>query len=352
MFLFENWYVAAFSHDLAVQQPMARRICNRPVVLFRTASGRCAALEDRCSHRAMPLSVNGRCFGETIRCGYHGFEFDADGTCVRIPSQAQIPERAGIRRYPLVERDGLLWIWMGRAEAADEGKIPAHPHHVDPRFKWGSFTAEFQAGWQLILDNLCDMTHISFVHEAIKGDTESHLNADIRIQPCGRDGVKIIRSLPNCSVPPYYAQFNRLADKIDRWTDYVVTPNAVRFWTGAADAGTGAFDGRREHGINMHSFHGVTPITETSSYYFFSIGGDFWQNDETVTDKLLEGAQAAIVGEDRPVIEAQQRRILDDPARPFIDVRTDAAGVQFRRILERLAAEERRVELAATANAG
>lgn len=340
MFLRENWYVAAFAHELAPRAALGRRICNRPIVLFRTASGRAVALEDRCSHRAMPLSVNSHCDGETIRCGYHGFEFGPNGACVRIPSQDQIPERAGIASYPLVERDAVLWIWMGRPESADPGAIPEHPYHVDPRFRWGSFTAEFQANWLLVLDNLCDMTHISFVHEGIKGDTESHLTAQINIVPAGRTGVTILRRLPDCSAPPYYRQFGRFKGRIDRWTDYTVTPNVARFWTGATDVGAGAFEGRREGGINIHSFHGITPLTETSCYYFLSIGGDFWQGDATVTEKLLAGAQAAIVGEDRPVIEAQQRRILDDPGRAFVDVRTDAAGVQLRRIIERLAREE------------
>lgn len=349
MFLYENWYVAAFAHEVPPLQSVGRRICDRPVVLFRTASGRAVALEDRCSHRAMPLSVNGRCEGESIRCGYHGFEFGPGGACVRIPSQQQIPATAGVRSYPLVERDAVLWIWMGQPEAADPTTIPDYPYHTDQRYRWGSFTAEFGASWLLVLDNLCDMTHISFVHDSIKGDTESHLTATVNVVPAGTTGVTVLRKLPACSPPPYYEQFGRFKGKIDRWTDYTVTPNVARFWTGATDADTGAFEGRRDHGINVRSFHGITPITATRCYYFFSIGGDFWQGDESVTDRLVKGAEAAIVGEDRPVIEAQQQRILDDPGRPFVDIRSDAAGVQFRRIVERLARSERERTMTATA---
>ena len=336
MLLRQQWYVAAFAHEVTELKALGRRICNVPVVLYRTASGRAVALEDRCSHRGMPLSRNSRCEGETIHCGYHGFAFGPSGTCVGIPSQSEIPENAGVVSYTLVERDAVLWIWMGRRQEADPGKIPDFPFHNDARYRWSSFTEEFHASWLLVLDNLCDMTHISFVHEGISGDPESHLTASVRILPHGRTGVTIFRQLANCKPPAYYLQFGRFNGMIDRWTDYTVTPNLARFWTGATDTGTGAFEGKRDHGINIHSFHGITPMTEDSCYYFFSIGGDFWRDDASVTEKLLSGARAAIVGEDRPILEAQQRRMLDYPDRPFVDVRADAAGVQLRRIINRL----------------
>lgn len=81
------WYVAAYGDDLK-QQPLARRICNKPVVLYRTASGKAVALEDRCSHRAMPLS-QGECDGEIIRCTYHGLEFGPGGACTKIPGRTE-----------------------------------------------------------------------------------------------------------------------------------------------------------------------------------------------------------------------------------------------------------------------
>src|SRR5271155_3548384 len=123
MFCSNNWYVAAFASHLA-QKPVARMICGKPVVLFRTADGAAVALEDRCIHRGAPLSL-GECERGNIRCPYHGLEFDGSGRCVVIPGQARIPEAAAVASYRLIERDALLWIWAGEQDKADPSLIPA-----------------------------------------------------------------------------------------------------------------------------------------------------------------------------------------------------------------------------------
>jgi len=340
MFILNNWYVAAFGHDVPSLRSVARRICDQPIVLFRTASGTPVALEDRCSHRAMPLSLNGHCEGETIRCPYHGLTFGPAGECVKIPSQTQMPKAASIRSYPLVEKDGALWIWMGKAELANPDTIPDYPFHTDPDYRWGSFMVEFEASWLLVLDNLCDMTHISFVHSAVNGDTEAHLTAALRVSPHGRTGVTVERRLPNCNPPPTYVQLGGFAGKVDRWQEFTVTTNLARFWTGATEAGTGAFEGKRSHGINIRSYHAITPKTETSCYYHHASARNFGTDNPELTAKLLASARQTIDIEDRPVIEAQQQRILDDRTRPYIDLQADAAGLQLRRIIERMMKDE------------
>src|SRR4051812_33960883 len=131
MFLRNMWYVAAFSADLKPGKCLARRYLNEPVVLFRTESGAISALVDRCSHRAMPLS-EGHVEGNIIRCAYHGLEFTTNGACARITGQDRIPAAANVRSYPVVERDDIVWIWMGDPALADAGKITRNPEHSDP----------------------------------------------------------------------------------------------------------------------------------------------------------------------------------------------------------------------------
>src|SRR5688572_6892210 len=111
MFLRNYWYVAAWSKDLS-PEPIARTILNEPVVLFRTPDGKAVALQDRCAHRRMPLS-HGKVVGETIVCCYHGLAYDFAGRCVRVPGQATTPAGIGVRAFPLVERYGAVWVWMG-----------------------------------------------------------------------------------------------------------------------------------------------------------------------------------------------------------------------------------------------
>jgi phenylpropionate dioxygenase-like ring-hydroxylating dioxygenase large terminal subunit len=102
MFLRNSWYVAARSAEVA-RKPLARILLNEPVALYRKEDGTPVALEDRCCHRQLPLSM-GRLEGDELRCGYHGLKFDASGTCVEIPGQTAIPPQARVRAYPLLER--------------------------------------------------------------------------------------------------------------------------------------------------------------------------------------------------------------------------------------------------------
>src|SRR5579862_6401829 len=83
MFIRNAWYVAAWADEIEAG-PLARRICNEPVVLYRDANNKAAALIDMCCHRGAPLHL-GRVVQQGIECGYHGLVFDGNGTCVRIP---------------------------------------------------------------------------------------------------------------------------------------------------------------------------------------------------------------------------------------------------------------------------
>src|SRR5258708_11615516 len=124
MFLMNQWYAAALPSELT-SKPIARTICGEVVVMYRTASGQPVALADRCPHRYAPLSA-GTCAGDNIVCRYHGLVFDPTGACARIPHQPTIPQKMRVRAFPLVERWGWAWIWMGDASRADPELIPAY----------------------------------------------------------------------------------------------------------------------------------------------------------------------------------------------------------------------------------
>src|ERR1700683_944477 len=112
MFLRNAWYVASTSQELAGRGIVSRMILNERIVLFKTEKGEIAALRDACIHRQAPLSL-GRVVAETIQCGYHGARFDKTGRCVDIPGQTAIAPRAQVRSYPVTERFGFIWVWMG-----------------------------------------------------------------------------------------------------------------------------------------------------------------------------------------------------------------------------------------------
>ena len=176
MWIRNCWQVIAFSKEIGAT-PLARTICEEKVVLFRTGAGEAVALADRCPHRLAPLSL-GRVVGDTIQCGYHGLCFDAQGQCVRVPGQDTVPRNARVRNYPLVERHTFAWIWLGDAARADPAAIP-DVHWVDDP-AWAAVTGyhHFGANYQLVNDNLLDLSHESFVHEETIG------NESVAEAPC------------------------------------------------------------------------------------------------------------------------------------------------------------------------
>ena len=339
MFLKNVWYVAAWSSDVVAGRPVARTIVGDSLVLFRTAAGTVAAIEDRCIHRGMPLSA-GESEGDIVRCPYHGLEFDGTGRCTKIPGQESIPRDAAVRSYPVVDQDALVWIWMGDHDRANPADIPAHPYHTDPAWAWSKILLEVNAGWQLFNDNLLDLSHLGHVHKrTIGGDPDAHANAEM---PTVRDGdrVHVRRWLLDSTPPPFYKNAGNFSGSIDRWQEIDFRPGLLEFYTGATDAGTGAYEGRRNGGVHIRHLHGITPQTDYSTLYFFTQARNFGLDVPGLTEKLHDLAVLTFQ-EDKAVLEAQQEQLLRNPEGRTINIRSDAGGVHARRIVEERYAAER-----------
>jgi phenylpropionate dioxygenase-like ring-hydroxylating dioxygenase large terminal subunit len=332
----DQWYVAGWSEQLGPSGLVARRFLNEPVVLFRTAQGVLHAVEDRCSHRAMPLSA-GEVVGDAIRCPYHGIEFDGRGTCLRIPSQDRIPPTAGIRSYPVVEQDDIIWIWMGDPALADPTAMPRHPWHRDPA--WSSYYDYYHAEchWQLLMDNVFDLSHLAYIHpRTIGGDPAAHFGAQMETRLTEK-GVMVDRRLPNCEPPVTYVAAKGFKGRIDRWQEIEFDPPVIRIWSGGCDVGTGAYEGKRDHGFSLLGLHAFTPETDRTSHYFWTMSTNIL--DPELAARIFHQTKVTI-GEDIPVVKMQQQRIDDDPSRRLIDIASDAGGVQARRVIAALAEAE------------
>ena len=146
------------------ERAQRRLILGEPVVLYRTGDGAPVALEDRCAHRHLPLSM-GKLVGDTLQCLYHGLRFARDGHCVYIPGQEQIPQGAKVRCYPVIERYHWIWIWMGDPALADPAAITDFHWLDDPNWGAKGDYLHVNANWQLVVDNLLDLTHLAFVHD-------------------------------------------------------------------------------------------------------------------------------------------------------------------------------------------
>jgi vanillate O-demethylase monooxygenase subunit len=337
MFLRNYWYVAA-AVDEVRKKPLGRTILGEPVVIFRTEDGRPAAFEDRCPHRRLPLSM-GKVVGDVLQCHYHGLRFDRTGQCVSVPGQDLIPQRARVRTYPVAERYHWIWIWMGDPALADPDKITDYHWLDDPN--WGAKTSylHVEANWQLVVDNLLDLTHLAFVHETTIGNMALVEHAAVKVQRA-HDNVLVTRWIIDQPAPPTFVKVGGFTGNVDRWQIIDYTPPAfLRLDVGATPTGTGAPEGRRVGGISMRNLNAITPETETTSHYFWGQAHDFDVKNPATTERIFEQIQTAFL-EDVAVFTAQQRSIAQRPDAPQVDINADSGGIQARRIVERLAREE------------
>jgi phenylpropionate dioxygenase-like ring-hydroxylating dioxygenase large terminal subunit len=339
MFIRNAWYMAAWADDIT-SRPLARRILNEPVVLYRDTQGHAAALRDMCCHRGAPLHL-GQVTDRGLACGYHGLVFDRTGTCVHIPGQDRIPERACVRSYPMVEQDAILWIWMGDPAKADPATIIPYPWHNDTaNWPHKHTTYPIKSAATLMVDNLMDLTHLGYVHAStIGGNPMTHVEAKMDTVRTSL-GLKFTRSMPNSLPPPTYVNAVGFQGRIDRVQIFeFIAPGTVLQFSGADEAGGHANGLPANSKLQFRLFHGLTPETETTCFYFWSTANGFRPNDPAATESLFNEIAGAF-NEDRTVVEAQQARLSELGEANLVDIATDSARLHMRRTIDRLLAEE------------
>jgi nitrite reductase/ring-hydroxylating ferredoxin subunit len=327
------WYVAAWSHDLKPNQPLGIQILGERIVLWRDQQGRMAAIEDRCVHRLAPLSL-GRCEGGKLRCMYHGLLYDASGTVIEIPGQDVIPPQAKVRSYPVVERHSWIWVWMGEADAADQTLIPPAVGLEDPNFILGSGQLDYAAEARLINDNLLDFSHLSYVHANSFGADEEWARERPKITPLPL-GVRVERWIIMRPGKPGRSY----AEPMEHYASYdFLLPGVLLMTGGDFPLGTkDQLDGKPPNlelaigGVTFTS-QAVTPLTMTTSRYFFSWGPHRNFGDAAVRDTLMAIAGQAFA-EDRTIIEAQQRVIDTTPEPRIMPTSADRAITLFNQLV-------------------
>ena len=153
--------------------------------------------------------------------------------------------------------------------------------------------------------------------------------------------MRVDRWIMDGPPPPMFATAGNITGNVDRWQLITWTaPSHIVIDVGCADAGTGARDGDRSHGIEMYSNHTITPETARSSHYFWHHARNFRLDQPEVTEFLRKAAGGAFF-EDVGIIEAQQQSLdAMDPETKLIDINADAGVLQAARILDRLIAAE------------
>jgi phenylpropionate dioxygenase-like ring-hydroxylating dioxygenase large terminal subunit len=336
-FILNAWYVAAWPAEVSPGAVLGRTICGKPMAFFRDAAGAVAALEDRCCHREMPLSL-GLVENGTLRCGYHGLRFDGSGACVEIPGQVNIPPRARVRRYPAVERYGWIWVWPGDAAAADPAAVPAIFQRMDhPEWTPCGGTTYVKCHYQLISDNLLDLTHEAYIHRSSLGN-QAVVEHPITVKGDAA-GVTVQRLIPDHEPAPFWKArlFGKLGRHVnaDRWQIIRFEPPANL----VLDVGVTPAGRPRVEGVEACNTNAITPETEDSTWYFWGFARKFNRDDAALSTKLMETI-AKIFEEDRAACEAVHRVMRREPGRAVVDVNADQGTILARRMVaERLKAE-------------
>lgn len=335
-FLRNVWYVSAWDDEVG-RSLLGRKILEEAVVFYRREDGTPVAMTDRCPHRFAPLS-KGRLLGDAIECAYHGLQFDCSGQCTLNPhGDGKIPSKAVVKTYPVVERYGLIWIWMGDAADADPSMIPEFEFLTDPQFQNVKGYTLADGHYELMTDNIMDLGHIEFLHPGLLG-SDAVRRAKTEIIQSGNT-VYSNRLTENEILPPVLQKWYEVGDKrCQRWLNVRWDPAAtMKLTVGVLPTGE-----PKENAHESQGCHLMTPATLTSTHYFWAQGRNWGQPNPDMDALRLQSLRTAFDTQDKPMIEAVQNNMgtTDLDSLSPVMLSTDGGPVRARRVLKQLLLEE------------
>ncbi|MEU1471697.1 aromatic ring-hydroxylating dioxygenase subunit alpha [Streptomyces sp. NPDC005761] len=163
------WYPVAVAKKVRAGRVVAAEFAGERLALYRGRSGAVHALEDRCAHRQIPLSM-GVVEGEVLRCRYHAWAYRGDGRISQIPYLSKEDRRPprGVRSYPVREAYGFVFIFPGDPERAGATALPELPAHGSPAYKTLTYSRTVRCHYSFMHENLLDMNH-QFLHQGVVG---------------------------------------------------------------------------------------------------------------------------------------------------------------------------------------
>jgi vanillate O-demethylase monooxygenase subunit len=332
MYLRNSWYVGAWSHELT-RKPFQRFLLDEPLVFYRTESGKPVVLDDRCIHRFAPLSA-GCLEGDNIVCGYHGFTYAPNGNCITIPGVDRAPKKAGVKSYPVVEKWGWIWVWMGNEEKADEAKIPDFHYLDDPEWAGKGETLNLKCAYNLVYENLLDLTHAKFVHKTTLA-TNDVTEFPLEIEEVG-DTVVARREMSGIKSSPLFTRAGGFTEPVDHRQHVIFTPPcyiSINTTVKSAEASS-------ENKIaDIRILNALTPETSKTTNYFWSLVRCFALDDEEM-ETFLHEANTFAFSEDKAIIEQQQNMWDTVPDAKPIPFPHDKGVIASDRLMRRLMTEE------------
>ena len=318
--LHRHWYPVAYSDEVA-GQPLARTLLDEELIIYRTTEGQVVVARDLCIHRGVPLRL-GHQEGDELVCAYHGFRYGADGRCVRVPAQPDlpIPARLCLTTFAVIERYGLIWTCLA---AEPTGEPPDWPELADPAYRMlHDPPVEWNATAGRQLENFLDVVHFSWIHAGTFGNRDKPEIASYEVERLPGGGLRA--EYPYLAANPAHSPLSgpEVAETILRRMRYDVSlPFACRL---TIDYGEG-----RRHCI----FDLATPVSERKIRIFFFIARNF---DPDVPARQLLDWENAILAEDKPIVEGQRPEHLPLDLSEEFHIRGDRLSTAFRNALRGL----------------
>ncbi|WP_433285061.1 Rieske 2Fe-2S domain-containing protein [Pseudonocardia sp. CA-142604] len=338
----DQWYVAAYGREIG-HDLFSRTICGESILFWRTEAGQLTAMSDRCVHRRFPLSqAPSRLVGDSVVCGYHGFTYGADGACVAVPGQTRVPRTARLRSYPVVEQDSFVWVWIGDPARADVTRIPRAPWLVSPDYTTVSGMEPLAARFGLLVDNLLDLSHETYLHGGYIGTPEV-ASTPITTEVDEAAGIVYVsRHMDDAECPPFYATSTGLTGRIARWQDIEYTPPCL-YKLHSRIAPVGSLpnpDGTDPDAFHVEVVYAITPETEHSTHDFWAVARDFALDDASVSDFIAEQNRTVVL-QDVAALDVLEQVIATEPAGyQELSINIDTGGLAARRMLAAMLRQE------------
>ncbi|MEW1843822.1 aromatic ring-hydroxylating dioxygenase subunit alpha [Nonomuraea angiospora] len=337
----DQWYVAAYGREIG-QELFTRTICGESILFWRTRAGTVTAMSDRCVHRRFPLSQPpSRLVEDQVVCGYHGFTYGADGGCVAVPGQTRVPRTARLKSYPVVELDSFVWVWIGDPALADAARIPRAPWLDSPAYTTVSGMEPLRARFGLLVDNLMDLSHETYLHGGYIGTPEVAATPITTTVDEEAGIVHVSRHMDDAECPPFYAKPTGLTGRIMRWQDIEYTPPCLyKLHSRIAPLGVlPDADGGDPDAFHVEVVYAITPETERSTHDFWAVARDFALDDQGVSDFLAEQNRTVVL-QDVAALDVLERVIATEPAGyQELSINIDTGGLAARRMLAGLAGQ-------------
>lgn len=313
--LFKNFWYTLASGDAVTTTPIEVRALGQDFALVRRRSDRrVVALANRCVHRMGSLAA-GELVDDCLRCPYHGWTYAADGACTKIPANppgTPVPRKARVDSYPVEERHGLVWVFLGDLPESERPPIAALPEFGTPGWRavHGQFT--WRAHYTRVVENAVDVAHTPFVHRRSFGNLERPVMPHYEVD-CGPHTIETSVSLPARDMP-FMAR-----DRENRVRLVIHTPCVNRL------------DGSFANGWRTILLLAHTPVDEHHTRTYFVQLRNFLTSP--LADGLARRFSQRILVEDLPTVESQSPSCISLDPGSELSTRSDALSLAYRKLL-------------------